>query len=469
MSLRFRMSPPDGDGIPAPSPGGHDRAGGNQSPLAAALKPMRSAIALCVVALTLQPLIATAEGYRLGPQDKLRIKLVEWRPGNGEAVEWEALTDTYAVNASGRVSMPMLGEFAAGGRTPAELGSLIGEAMQKRVGLANRPEVSVEVDTYRSFYILGSVEKPGDYAFRPDVTALQAVGIAGGFYRPSDAGLLRLERDRINAQGLLEENRLALQRALVREARLVSELDGRVQVKLSPELDGKKLGTLVADEEALARVRLDTFDAQMKAAEGLKGLLDDQIRTLDAKIVSQAKQVDISKRELQSYSALTTQGLSVSSRQFGLERTVAETEGRKIDYEMAALNARQDRRKAEQAQVDLRNDRLTKLTGEVGDARAAAAEARAKITAQENLINEASVTTPGMLINREKTIQERRPVFLLTRSNTGDDRATTTVVTEATRLEPGDVLRVEMPSLFGGNRDQSERAERSTDRRSAIE
>ena len=420
---------------------------------------------LAVCALLLAS-AAHADEYRLGPQDKLRIKVVEWRPGSGQAVEWEALSDDYSVNASGRISMPMLGTFNADGQTVTELADMIGAEMQKRVGMPLRPEVSVEIQGYRPFYVLGSVEKPGDYAFRPGVTPLQAVGIAGGFYRPSDAGLLRIERDRITAQGLIEENRLDVMRGEVRQARLQAELAGRAPLKLPKDLEGRNLGSLVEDEDAIGRTRSDTFAAQIKAADGLKALLDDQIRSLDAKIASQNKQVEISRRELQSYSALTSQGLAISSRSFSLERSVAEDEGRKIDYEMAALTARQDRRKAEQSQIDLRNERTAKITAELADVRMAISQARNKVAAQEGLMREATVTTPALVLDRERAGTARRPVFILTRRDRTRDAAATTVVTDATVLEPGDVLQVEVGPPGDA---ETEGRVRASDRRSAAE
>ncbi|MET0257607.1 MAG: polysaccharide biosynthesis/export family protein [Methylobacterium sp.] len=409
---------------------------------------------------------ARAADYLLGPQDRLRVKLVEWRPGNGEAIEWEALADDYTVSAAGRIAMPMLGEFKAGGKTPTQLSVEIAEQLRVRVGLPSRPEVSVEVQSYRPFYVLGSVDKPGEYAFRPDLSALQAVGIAGGVYRPADAGLMRLERDRIGALGLLEENRAALGRSLVREARLVGELSDVVDVKLPRDMDGKGfdpsgLDTLVADESAIAKARLTSYRGQMSAADRLKALLDDQIRTLAAKIASQDRQVDISRRELQTYNTLTSQGLAVSSRQFALERALSDAEGKRLDYEMAQLNARQDRQKAEQSQVDLTNDRRSKILDEISEVRGDIGTSRAKVRAQENLVNEASVTTPRAFLDRENAIREQKPIFILTRRRP-DGGASVNVVEDTAALEPGDVLKVEVPGLLsppGGDRTRRKEAE----------
>lgn len=397
--------------------------------------------------------VAQASEYLLGSQDRLRIKLVEWRPGNGEAVDWESLSDEYTVGAAGRIAIPMLGEFKAGGKTPTALSVEVATQLQKRVGLPARPEVSVEVLSYRPFYVLGSVDKPGEYAFRPDVTALQAVGIASGLYRPADPGLLRLERDRITAFGALEESRATLGKALVREARLLSELNGRLDFTMPSEVDGKGfdariIATLMSDEASIAKARATAYEAQIKSGENLKVLLDNQIKTLTAKIMAQDKQIDISRRELASYSTLTSQGLAVSSRQFALERAVTDDESKRLDYEMAQLNARQDRQKAEQSQIDATNDRRSKILDELSEVRGGIAESRAKVRAGEDLVNEATAVAPRAFLDRERALRDQKPIFILTRRN-ADGAASVTVVEDTTLLEPGDVLRVEVPGVLG--------------------
>src|SRR5215469_3651098 len=88
---------------------------------------------------------ARADPYRLGVQDKVRIKVIDWRAAKGEYQEWDALADDYAVNPSGAVSLPLIGEIPAEGRTSDELARAITEAIQQRSGVLNRPGASVEV------------------------------------------------------------------------------------------------------------------------------------------------------------------------------------------------------------------------------------------------------------------------------------------------------------------------------------
>jgi polysaccharide biosynthesis/export protein len=89
------------------------------------------------------------------------------------------LTNSYAVGASGNITMPLIGAVHARGLTPAELSASI--AAKLRNGFLREPHVAVEVELYRPFFILGEVNFPGQYPYVPNMTAETAVAIAGGF------------------------------------------------------------------------------------------------------------------------------------------------------------------------------------------------------------------------------------------------------------------------------------------------
>ncbi|MBV9968444.1 MAG: polysaccharide export protein [Xanthobacteraceae bacterium] len=89
------------------------------------------------------------------------------------------LTNSYAVGASGNITMPLIGAVRARGLTPAELSATI--AAKLRQGYLRDPHVAVEVELYRPFFILGEVNFPGQYPYVPNMTAETAVAIAGGF------------------------------------------------------------------------------------------------------------------------------------------------------------------------------------------------------------------------------------------------------------------------------------------------
>ncbi len=113
--------------------------------------------------------VAYDTAYRLDAGDKLRIVVY------GQ----EGLTNTYAIDAGGSITMPLIGSVSARGRTPAGLASEI--TARLRNGYIREPSVAVEIESYRPFFILGEVQAPGQYPYVPNMSVESAVAIAGGF------------------------------------------------------------------------------------------------------------------------------------------------------------------------------------------------------------------------------------------------------------------------------------------------
>jgi polysaccharide export outer membrane protein len=122
--------------------------------------------------------VAHDTAYRLDAGDRLRVVVF------GQ----EGLTNTYAIDAGGSITMPLIGAVPARGRTPAGLAAEISGKL--RNGYIRDPSVAVEVETYRPFFILGEVAAPGQYPYVPNMSVESAVAIAGGFSP-------RAKRDRV--------------------------------------------------------------------------------------------------------------------------------------------------------------------------------------------------------------------------------------------------------------------------------
>lgn len=107
--------------------------------------------------------------YRLDAGDKLRVIVF------GQ----ENLTNSYTVDDSGLVAMPLVGAIPARGRTPHELEGVITSKLSARY--LRDPHVSVEVEQYRPFFVLGEVNQAGQFPYVSDMTGETAIAIAGGF------------------------------------------------------------------------------------------------------------------------------------------------------------------------------------------------------------------------------------------------------------------------------------------------
>jgi polysaccharide biosynthesis/export protein len=109
------------------------------------------------------------DAYRLDSGDRLRVTVF----GQPD------LTSSYTVDQSGHIAFPLVGTLSARGTTTAELDEMITTAL--RDGYLRHPDVSVEVDQYRPFFIMGEVRNAGQYNFVPGMTAQMAIAMAGGF------------------------------------------------------------------------------------------------------------------------------------------------------------------------------------------------------------------------------------------------------------------------------------------------
>jgi polysaccharide export outer membrane protein len=122
--------------------------------------------------------VAYDAAYRLDAGDRMRIVVY------GQ----EGLTNTYAIDAGGSITMPLIGAVRARGLTPAGLADEISGKL--RNGYIREPSVAAEIEAYRPFFILGEVAAPGQYPYVPNMSVESAVAIAGGFSP-------RAKRDRV--------------------------------------------------------------------------------------------------------------------------------------------------------------------------------------------------------------------------------------------------------------------------------
>jgi protein involved in polysaccharide export with SLBB domain len=107
--------------------------------------------------------------YRLGPGDKLHIGVV----GSTE------VTGDYTVSDSGVISIALIGDVHAAKLTGSQLEKAI--AVKLADGYMKNPQVTVAVLTYRPFYVLGEVFKPGTYPYASGMRVMSAVATAGGY------------------------------------------------------------------------------------------------------------------------------------------------------------------------------------------------------------------------------------------------------------------------------------------------
>jgi exopolysaccharide production protein ExoF len=401
--------------------------------------PLSLGLAVLAMLLSLFPAAASAEDYLLGTMDRLRIRVVEWRTAEGEIRDWSTLSGDYVVGPSGNLSLPFIGEMPATGKTTAEIATAIGDGLQQKFGLLDRPEASVELAEFRPLFVSGDVQTPGRYSYAPDLTVLKAVSLAGGLRRAAHSGM-RVERDSISARG--NHDVLVAQRhgLVARRARLVAEVGGEEKIDFPKELqqsaDGKKL---MSDETAFKAARAKRLQAQLAAIRDLKTLLENEVASLEKKIASQNRQMELSKKELEGIGGLAERGLVVNARVLSIERSIAELEGKVLDMEASVLRARQDIAKADQDATNLQNDREAEIAQERQQTEADIESLSLKITMYKDLMSEAAAIDPQAAVSSGK---DNAPATSFTIMRETEGKTSEIAADENTPVLPGDVIKV---------------------------
>ncbi|MDP9340422.1 MAG: polysaccharide biosynthesis/export family protein [Acidobacteriota bacterium] len=116
------------------------------------------------------PAIATDAGYKIGPQDMLRIDV--WKEPE--------ISRLVPVRPDGKITLPLLNDIQAAGLSPVQLAAKIAEGLKKYI---TSPQVTVGVTEINSrrIFVTGEVARAGAFPLLPNMTVLQALSSSGGF------------------------------------------------------------------------------------------------------------------------------------------------------------------------------------------------------------------------------------------------------------------------------------------------
>jgi polysaccharide export outer membrane protein len=154
------------------------------------LRPWCAVLAMVILACACAPAptynwkAESALGYRIGPGDVLKV--VVWKH--------EELGAQLAVRPDGAISLPLVGDVRATGRSAAEIAKDVQERLHRFY--QDDPPVTVQVQEVKSYkiYVIGEVNKPGEYSPSQEVTVLMGISLAGGFTRFADTNRIVIVR-----------------------------------------------------------------------------------------------------------------------------------------------------------------------------------------------------------------------------------------------------------------------------------
>ncbi|MET0588150.1 MAG: polysaccharide biosynthesis/export family protein [Novosphingobium sp.] len=126
---------------------------------------------------------APSGAYRVESGDQLLITVQNLDTAKGE----------YVIDDSGSISLPMIKDVMVRGKTFREIEDAI-ENTYRTAGILTNPLVTVQPGVLRPFYVMGEVNKPGEYAYRQGMTVLAALSAAGGYTYRAQTGSVAITR-----------------------------------------------------------------------------------------------------------------------------------------------------------------------------------------------------------------------------------------------------------------------------------
>jgi len=118
----------------------------------------------------------------LAAGDKIRVTVY------GE----DRISGEYQIDPDGLISLPLAGTIRAAGLTKPALETALADKLAGKY--LKNPKVTVDVVNFRPFYVLGEVQKPGEYPYRSGLNVLSAIAIAGGTTYRANASKVYIQR-----------------------------------------------------------------------------------------------------------------------------------------------------------------------------------------------------------------------------------------------------------------------------------
>ena len=387
-------------------------------------------------ALGVCPCTALAEspGYDLGPQDKIKVSVIQWFSEAGELRS--PINGEYTVSPNGNISLPLVGDVRAMGLQASDLAAVVSEKLQAKLSLAERPTTSIEIFQFRPFFVMGDLERPGEYAFRPGITALQAVALAGGFYRASTPTPAQAQRDEVQATSQRRSLSARITELTIRRARLESELNNAETIEFPRDIRARTADPIVAAamrlEGTLFDARRRAFSTSVSAQQKLINLYEQEVVALKGQAESLDRHRDATKQQADNLRSLQTRGLATMGREFDIDRMLADVTVRKQELDSKSLKLQQELVKAENATQEADARRRQDIATELQSLQGTLDDLDERLLLADQTLNGQDVSSS----------RNQRPGFKLVRQNAaGED--TEIAATTSTPLKPGDILIVQ--------------------------
>ncbi|HEY9346993.1 MAG TPA: polysaccharide biosynthesis/export family protein [Inquilinus sp.] len=374
------------------------------------------------------PPAAAGDGaYHVGPGDTLAVKVY------GQ----ETLTGQFRVGPDGSIGYPLLGDVDVGGLTTGEIAKRIGAELEEHVPSGNA--VSVSIQEYAPVFVLGEIEKPGPYPYRPGMIALELLAVGGGLKKPT----LTLENNRLQIISTEQDyidsqlQRFSLQ---VRRARLKAEMDRADDFSfvLPPHdtiQDTDALNRIVEGEKNLFTVRKASLESQDQALQAQRVSYEQEIATLEQAIKLHNDELALLAEDVKAMQTLADQKLTQLTRLREAQRSYSVAQRDTLEQQSYLARARQNLLDIEQRRIELRSSRDDEDAAGIREADFEIARADQKLASLLVTLSEVKKE----MTSATDAVATLTTTYAITRQVDGQYQEI--AADERTEIKPGDILR----------------------------
>lgn len=330
------------------------------------------------------------------------------------------LTGEYRVGADQSISIPVLGRIRIADINSAQLE----QALAAKIAKITKKDgyVTVEISAYKPVFVTGTVKHPGAIEWRPGMTVIQAIALAGGVgaemgaIGEADAGgpSLALEKDIDNQK-----------RVLADIARLTAEREGSQQIatpqRLISLVGAAEAGRLISHEEDILKRNRDILASKLAILE--QGISDSQsmVSALRQQSINITQELQVRRDYIRRLGSVRPdeEQLKLSDleeRLSNVQANIAKSSASSAELQLSAVGLKKDRDSAIETELDRLDKEYVQL--------------KMSIDALQGL--------NGSLENKTKSLQ-----YQIVRS--GNDGPVRITAEEMTSLKPGDALTVALP------------------------
>lgn len=398
------------------------------------IRSRSSAFPICIIstlAVLLSPasVMAQPQQYRVASGDVLSVSVY----GDPD------LTGLFPVSTDGTIGYPLLGNIDVINKTTTEIGAAINASLREHIPNLS---VAVSVKEYAPIFVIGDIQNPGKYEFRPGMIALEAFALGGGL-RQTDRALETSGVQLVAAQQEYDDTALQLLSQDIKRVRLEAEINGKpfeydANATGTGVRDAATIQSMIAAERSLFELRLSTMESDRRNMEAQRDNYQEEIEMLEKSAALRNDQFNLVQLDVNASQGLVSRGAASESALRDRKRDLLAMNQQLLESGSFLARARQNKNEVERRIRELDDKRRNEAAAELRNITLDMIRLRKKMSAIVQTMAEIGAAAQRVT-SLEQTVKTRFSVVRMVDGNYQE-----MPVEEHAEVKAGDIVRVQL-------------------------